>query len=213
MGSNNMAFPDVPIAPGVPPLARAAGVVFDVISLLTQDAVSIFDSLGPQQWGLFLDGVPVITADSVVSFGYKEEWRIPTYPIEGGSFESYNKVQMPFDVRMRFATGGSIAEKEAFLASVAAVIGSLDLFDAVTPEMVYQSVNPVHYDYNRTASNGVGLLVVDLWCEQVRVTASSQFTDSTKSPDAEPQVSGGTVQPVAATSSVLVRPTGSSQWQ
>jgi len=40
------------------------------------------------------------------------------------------------------------------LESIDAIIGSLDLFDAVTPEKTYSSVNPTHRDYHRSPKTG-----------------------------------------------------------
>lgn len=176
-----MAFPDVPFAPGVPALPRVPGVVVEVAQLLVADALSLLSGLAQQPWGLFLNGEPVVTAESVVSFDFKKDANIPKFPIEGGSFESYNKVKRPFDVRLSFSTGGSPADRQALLESVDAAVDSLDLMDAVSPEAVYPSVNPIHYDYRRTSSKGVTLLVVDVFCEQVRVRASSTFTTSSSS--------------------------------
>lgn len=180
-----MAIPIVPIGPGVPTLptvntiiALADQVLADLLSL------SIDES---DRWGLFLDGEPVITAESVVSFEFKQNYRISTFAIEpsnqqsAGGFESYNKVQMPFDVGLRFATGDTPAARQALLESAAAACASLDLMDAVTPEAVYQSLNPTHFDYRRTAQNGLALIVLDLFCEQVRTTASSTFTNAQQS--------------------------------
>lgn len=221
-----MAIPIVPVGPGVPTLptintiiALADQVLTDLLTLSSDDA---------DRWGLFLDGEPVITAESVVSFEFKQNYRISTFAIEpsnqqsAGGFESYNKVQMPFDVVLRFATGDTPAARQALLESAAAACASLDLMDAVTPEAVYQSLNPTHFDYRRTAQQGLALIIVDLFCEQVRTTASSSFTNaqqsgtgatgdsfdsrfsaaivSPASPSAAPTVSNGTVQPSAATS-------------
>lgn len=174
-----MAFPNVPDVPGVPALVRdVLASVPDVVQLLVADALSLFAGLEPPQWGLFLGGEPAVIAESVVSFEYKQRYEVASFPIEQGGFESYDKVQRPFDVRLRFSTGGSAADRDALLASARAAVASLDLFDAVTPLATYESVNPVHIDYRQTATQGVGLLVLDLFCEQVRITASSSFTNS-----------------------------------
>lgn len=224
-----MIFPNVPNVPGVPALPRLPGAIPPVVQLLVADVLAVFGGLGNAPWGLFLNGLPVVTADTVTSFDFKASSNISSFPVEQGGFESYNKVQKPFDVRMRFATGGSAADRQELLESVAAACNSLDLMDAVSPEAVYESVNPVYYDYRRTAVQGVGLLVVDVFCEEVRVRASSSFTSSNpstntpasspapaastpfndrfnataivnpQSPGASPQVNGGTVQPIPTT--------------
>jgi hypothetical protein len=123
------------------------------------------------------------------------------YPLEQGAFESYDKVQTPFVAWLRFVTGGSIADKQAFLASIEAITASLEFVDVVTPERVYQSANVSHYDYRRTAVNGVGLLAVDVWVTEVRVTATQAFTN-TSQPSGSDTVHGGTIQASPAPSSV-----------
>lgn len=180
-----MGIPFVPIGPGVPnlPIGNQLNAVLDQVVADVLDA--LFDN--GQQWGLFLDGEPAVIAESVFSFEFKQNYRISTFAIEpsnqqsAGGFESYNKVAMPFDVGLRFTTGDTPAARAELLESVAAACASLDLMDAVTPEKVYQSVNPVHYDYRRTATNGVALLMVDVFCEQVRTTAASSFTNAQQS--------------------------------
>lgn len=210
--------------PGLP--ALAAGVVIDAVSLITADILSIAGTFGTPQWGLFLNGEPAVIADNVLSFEFKQDFRISDYPVEQGAFETYNKVQVPYDVRLQFSTGGSVSERQTLIQSVDSIIGSTDTFDAVTPEKVYQSVNPVHQDIRRTSRNGVGLLVIDVYCREIRVTAAQQFTNAQQggtsssssatagsgtgatagspinqpqSASAAPQVSDGTVQPVAPT--------------
>jgi hypothetical protein len=171
-----LGFPNVPFVPGVPALPRPPGFVGAVVDLVIQDALSILGLGFEQEWGLFLDGLPAVTAESVVSFEFKKGYSIADYPVEEGAFESYNKVQRPFDVRLRFSTGGTTADRQDLLDSIDAICESLDLFDAVTPEATYESLNPISYSYSRASSRGQGLLVVDVFCEQVRVTASSSFT-------------------------------------
>jgi len=174
-----MAFPNVPNVPGVPALPRDPAAIAQTIVLLATDAVSAFLGLGGPQWGLFLDGAPAVVADSVQAFGFRKSFSISTYPLEEGSFESYNKVQRPFTGRLRFMTGGSIADRKALLDSIDAAVDSLDLFDIITPEEIYTSVNPIAYDYDRSAVRGLGLLSVDVICEQVRTNATSAFSTST----------------------------------
>jgi hypothetical protein len=106
----------------------------------------------------------------------------------------YNKVQIPFGIVLRFSTGGSLADRQALLESIEAIIGSLDLFDAVTPEKTYSGVNPMHRDYHRSAENGQGLLTVDLHCELVNGGVESEF-GNTQSPTSAGQKDNGQVQP------------------
>lgn len=188
-----MAFPSVPNVPGVPSLPRSPGATAAAVELLLRDAISGALGFGPQRWGIFRNGSPVVLADAVASVDFKRDWAVADYPIERGSFESYDKVEMPFGVRVRYAAGGSEQHRRAYLASIAAIAGTLDLYDVVTPEETYLNVNVQHYDFQRRNSNGVGMIAVDIWLVQMRVDAVAAFSN-TKAPTAAANVNGGTVQ-------------------
>lgn len=195
-----MAFPvNVPNVPGVPSVLFAAGAG-QLLSFLTGDAAGLFlGALLQQPWGIYSGGAPVILSDNVVSFDYRQQFSISDFPVERGGFQSYDKVQIPFDARFRFTAGGSEANRTAFLASIAAVIGDLNLYTVVTPDAIYPSVNLTHYDYSRSARNGAGLITVDVWGLEVRETATAAMS-STQSPTSASQVNGGTVQATQANS-------------
>jgi hypothetical protein len=182
-------MPNVPQVAGVPPLNSylAAG---DVVLLTADEAV--IASLVTPQWGIYLNGEPVVEADSVVSFEYKQEYTVSDYPLEQGAFESYDKVQLPFDVKIRYAQGGSESDRQTFLQSIASIIGTLNFYSVVTPEVVYPSVSVTHYDYRRTAVNGVGLIMADVWCTQIRVSATTTFSNTQQPSGASPQGNGYT---------------------
>jgi len=77
------------MADGLPDLPAGVNVFSDVV-LLVADAVSLFFGVTPQ-WGIFLDGEPVVVADNVVAFGFKKSARISKYPQEQGAFASYKQ--------------------------------------------------------------------------------------------------------------------------
>ena len=183
-------------ANGVPQLFGGASLNFGSVVLLTADILTDFSaSFGPE-WGVYLNGAPIILFDTFLSIDYRQTWNLSDYPVERGGFESYNKVYTPFETRVSFATGGSEAHKAAMLASVAAIAGTLLLYDVVTPEVIYQSVNVKHYDYRRTATNGLGLLRIELWLEEVRVTVSEASTTTSGTGD-----SGGAAPPADSSGS------------
>lgn len=191
---------DVPRVPGVPALASFALAQF---LFLTRDLIPS-GGVSPD-WGLYLNGEPVIVSDSVLTFDYRQSWAVADYPLEEGSFESYDKVNSPFDCRFRFATGGADEDREKFLASIASAADSLTLYDALTPEVTYQNVNIVHYDYRRTNTEGLGLLKVDVWVQEIRVRPGSTFSN-VKSPNAAGTINNGSVQatPAAPAQQALV---------
>lgn len=191
-------YPDVPEGHGVPAVFRAPTRIVFTERLLVADVLTVIGAFIAPRWGIFTrGGSPVAIPDSVVSVDFRREWRISDYPVERGGFQSFDKVSTPFDVRVRFATSG-LGFRGDFLAAIDYAATSLDLFTVVTPDATYDSVNIVHYDYRRERQNGVGMILVDVWCEQVRETATTAFSD-TKKPEGQANVSGGTVQGAAPT--------------
>lgn len=198
-------FPNVPNVPGVPPVPRGPGATGAAITLLVNDLISLLGlSLDPQ-WGIFLDGEPVVIAETVGEFGYRQDWVVANYPLERGAFESYDKVSMPFESHVQFASGGSAEARAALLASIANIAGDTELYDVATPERVYTSVNVVSYDYRRRSDRGLGMIIVDVKVMEVRVTATSNFTKSAAAANAQVK---GQVQPTAATQTQIQQLTG-----
>lgn len=186
----------VPNVPGVPSVEFAVGDFS--VTLVAEDAAGIFAGSPAAPWGIYRSGVPVVVADNVVAFQFKKQWAISDYPVERGAFESYDKVEIPFDGGFRFTAGGSDAKRTALLTSIDAIDGDLNLYDLVTPNAVYVGGNVTRYDYQQTAQNGVGLLQVDVFMMEVRELAGAVLS-STQSPSDASAVNGGPVQPTEAT--------------
>jgi hypothetical protein len=182
-------MPNVPNLPGVPQLVD---YITNQVVFLAEDIFSdIFGFLGPE-WGIFLDGVPALPYNAVIDFDYKQDWPVSDYPVEDGGFQSYDKVQLPFDIRIRVASGGSDLERQALLDAIEDAANTLDLFDVVTPEKTYSSCNITHYDYRRASHAGVGVIVLDIWLVEIRITSTSTFS-STKNPTTSGQQNTGAV--------------------
>jgi hypothetical protein len=64
---------------------------------------------------------------SMVEFEFDQDWTIADTPQELGAFQSYDKVQMPFSVKVRLACGGPVSQRQAFLNSVLAIAGGSPL--------------------------------------------------------------------------------------
>lgn len=188
----------VPRVPGVPSVNFSANVSLP-LTFLTAD-VSFGFGLGSRRapWGIYQGGSPVVLADNVVSFDYRQQWAISDFPVERGGFQSFNKVYIPYDARFRFTAGGSEANREALLSSIAAIAGLTTVYNIVTPEAIYPSATITHYDYTRTSNNGLGLMIVDVWTQEVRETAARGMSN-VSNPVSSPQTNGGAVQAVPAT--------------
>ena len=209
-------YPMVPASPGVPPVNRTAGNIYANIVLAVADAVIVARKfLGPQ-WGIFNDaGAPVFVGNAVVGVDYRQSNRVADYPIEGNSFASYNKVASPWDLRISFAVDGSTGfghyltgeqallgpqNRFLFLAELDQAVMSTKLYNVVTPEFSYTSANLVHYDYRRQSRGASSMLIVDVWCQEIRHAALPEFSN-TKVPSGAAAVNGGSVQmsPVTGT--------------
>lgn len=212
-------MPDVPNVPGVPALTSYSSFPF---SLLFGDALSVIGTFFAPQWGVYIEGQPVIVpatifgqtinpavsalsaiaalvgfpnvvavTGSVIEFDYSAESPISNYPQENGAFQSYNKVQLPYDVRMKIASGGgSAAARQAFFDTLEALRTSTALVDVVTPEHVYTDCNCFHIDYRRTAHSGVELIVADVWFKEVRIRSAVSFSNTQQPTDAGQQSIG-----------------------
>ena len=184
-------------APGVPAIAFNSSIAAP--ALLITDLVQQFSAIFGPQWGIFLDGVIVITAESVIGVEHRVEYTVSDYPVEGGVFESYDKVLTPFVSKVRFASGSSPAARAALLASVEAASQTLFLYDVVTPEFTYTGATISHYDYRRESEKGVGLIVVDVWLTQVIVQGAGVLgAGSVQNPASADPSQNGSVQPSGA---------------
>lgn len=226
------AFPDVPVAPGVPPVLREIGTAVETVALLTADVVTIVRMFSGPQWGIFQNGVPVLIGDSVVGVDYRREWRVANYQVEQGGFASYNKVAEPFDVRVTFACSGSQSLVSTILSggAIGALItgtdpagsnrteflqvleqfgASLGLLSVVTPEFTFDSCNITHIDYRREARRGATMILVDVWLVEVRVSGITSFS-STKDTSGAATVDSGAVQPTTAPANITPTPASST---
>jgi hypothetical protein len=192
-------YPDVPNVSGVPPVLRQAANlqnrIVNAIVPLAADAILISNYLKGPLWGIFTNDTnqPVIVGDSVAAIEFRAEARISDYPVEQGSFASYNKVLTPFAVKLSFTQGGNDDDRQSFLNRVDLAFKSTDLYRVATPELAYRDANVTHYDYRRTARDGATLLTVDVWLEEVRQTASATLSN-TKDPSGAGRVNDGTIQ-------------------
>lgn len=183
------------MANGIPTLLHQVANVTNVVSLLFSDASLIYQKFLSPSWGIHnsIDGMAIIP-DSIVSLDYNREWAVASYPMEQGAFQSYNKVQFPFEHRVQMTKGGTVSEKQEFLTKLETIAASLNLYDIVTPERTYSNVNIENINYSRTSTNGVGLLTVEISFVEIRLNASVNFMNSLNSNSNDPVVIG-TVQP------------------
>jgi hypothetical protein len=190
-------YPLVPNAPGVPTLLRNTASLIDNATggyLGLGSALDLLTGAEPVLWGVFdSQGIPVAVSDSVLSFAYRNSSRISDYPMEAGSFASYNKVASPNEYQVRLVRGGTQIERSDFVNAIDAAAGSLNLYTILTPEKTYLDVNIESWDYRREQTNGAYVIIADLMIREVRQTATAAFS-APKNPASSNVDSQGQVQ-------------------
>lgn len=194
-------FPDVPNAPGVPPVPRSITAPVAATPAQAKPSQALANMLGMAVWGIFdKNGSEVLKPDSFLGIQYRQDARVSNYPQEKGAFASYNKVQTPYDCIVRMAIGGDERSRSQFLATCEAMNNGTDLYSVVTPEVSYASATLQNYNYRRDSSGGATMLTVELSFVEIRLTASAVTTiNQPQQPASTPAVSAGQVQAAPAT--------------
>lgn len=195
-------FPNVPNVPGVPALMRGVTIPTSIASLVGLGA-GIWSDFLASRWGVFDDGGGrVLVADSFIGIEFKNDSRQSNYPIEEGGFQTFDKIDTPYDARVTMAIGGDLVTRSLFLSTCDDMLHSIKLYSVVTPEKTYASASVVNVGYRRETKNGATLLTVQLWFQEVRTKVSILF--SGQNPASADVVSDGTVQsfPMDSSSSV-----------
>ena len=220
----SVLFPDVPQLPGVPQLARLAGVSpATVISIGGAVLGSLFgNTLTSAQsgWGIYdSNNNLVVVADSILGFEHHPHWRISDFPVQGSgtvptSFASYNKVKLPYEARVRLCKAGTLADRQLLLSALDNAANNTALYSIVTPERTYKNADIQSYDLVRStdgdrAPDAYFLTQVDInFIEVISVQAqySTTVMQNAQNPSAQPQNSLGTVQlqPISGPSANLV---------
>lgn len=147
------------------------------------------------------------TVLSTFDFEYRRENKISDFKTEAGGFAQYNKVQMPATPRVTLILDGSENDRTAFLEAMEDAANSTELYNVVTPEIVYANYNIVSYQYARKASKGLTLLIVEVFLEEVRSVSSSYAQGlivAPVNPAATDQENNGVTQAAAPAASTVL---------
>lgn len=192
-------YPLVPKLAGVPAVLRAGAQVFDTLTLGFLGAGDLVNSIigsEPVLWGVFnANGQPIADYDSVVSADYRDDARVSDYPIEEGSFASYNKVDNPFSTQIMLSCGGSLERRAAFQVALRSAKKALTLYTVITEDGTFENCNLVAIDWARGQQDGAH--IIKAFCEfrEIRVRGTAAFSQ-TQEPSGASSISQGQVQPV-----------------
>lgn len=186
-------FPNVPNLPGVPQVARSPLAPASAPPTLANPAASTALWQSTQTaplWGIFdSNNNQVVTPDSVIDFGYRHETNLPDYPIQNGAFGSFNRVSLPFDASVVMNKGGSVQDRNAFLAQIDAIDigpGALLLYTILTPEKSYLNCNVMHVELMRRGAKDAAWFDVEVKFRQIFPVSSQYSTSATALTNAQP---------------------------
>ena len=219
-------YPSVPNYPGVPSIPRtAAGSPSINISLASSQPLVI--SSQEPIWGIFsaTDNSPFFTPSeggtlSTYSFDYSRQTTVSTFPVEMGSFVSYDKVWSPANPVVTLAFSGSESDKARLLDALETACLGTALWDVATPNAEYDNHTIERYTYRRMATKGATMLLIDVSLKEIKqvtisysnasgtassgsATPSTSNTPAPQSPSAAPAKSSGQIQPSTPSSGTL----------
>lgn len=176
-------FPKIPNVLGAPIVRRVIAsdsvinkaIVF--VGLASAAFMSLFGSKF-NKWMIFDSKIQqAIFPDSIISVDARSDSKIATHPVEKGSFASYNKTQMPNEVRVVMTCSGSGASTRGdFIQTLEAMKQSTKLYSIGTEDNIYSGMNLVHYDIRREATKGARMIIVECIFVEVRETATATYT-------------------------------------
>lgn len=187
---------------GVPNLLKGVARA-TVATLLSNTLGKLYDFfVVPPKWGIYMPGssTKAIEVASVVAMDIVGSADVSDYPIEQGSFVSYNKVILPDVFQFRIAQDGQEASRTYFLDWLQRAKNGLGVFDVVCPEFVYPNATLIRYTIRRTAESGASMVTADCVFQQVREKPAKYSSSQTEKPENEESTPVVQVNPVPSSS-------------
>jgi len=207
-------FPNVPKLPGVPDLVRSPAlqpIARGVLGALQGIAWKALKK--NEKWGIYskknvkqrlgekessTDFLTSVAGDflnrgqvSILDFRTNFDTITSDFPIEKGSFASYNKVIRPQRITLTYAVSGPSADKMYFFNALRDASKSNTLFDVWMPETYFSNYTITGYNFDRTADSGAYLFIFDVSLTEVKevtpsYSSSNQAGSSTTQSSTKP---------------------------
>lgn len=160
---------------------------------LSLGGAALINGVFGKVWGIVNEfGIPVVLADTVLGMNYDAGSSISKYPVEQGSFASFNKVNAPSMATVQMAKGsGGVLERGLFLAQLEGLLKSTLSFHIITPEYVYLNYQIIGINHARTAQDGATMITVNLDLEEVLEAKVDYSIEEVKNPSDANTVDGG----------------------
>ena len=122
--------------------------------------------------------------NSMQEFSAEKSSRLPDETLEKGSFATYNRIIEPRSISCRLSVEGSASKLQSAIDRLTDLCENNETITLTTPEQSYKNMMLESFDYRRDATNGRGVLYVDLRFKEIREVQSAQTTTSVE--EAEP---------------------------
>ena len=120
------------------------------------------------QEGIF--GADIIP-DSVLEMSFQAESEATSEPIEKGGFASFYKTNSPETVSLVFSFSADDARQNTALDKIRERKENYDLISILTPTHLYENMTILSYSYNRTNTDGMTMLVLQVDFQQIKQVA------------------------------------------
>ncbi len=137
-----------------------------------------------------INSLPIIENFSFISSDIKADAKVTSYPVEQGSFSTYNKTVAPLDISVTLSVEGDNIALQSVISVLETLRVTKQLVNIVTPITEYNNYALQTYNYSNNNSEGTGILIVDLKFTQVREVAK-QYTNAITYP-ADPSAASTT---------------------
>lgn len=112
-----------------------------------------------------------ITPDSVLEMSFQAESEATSEPIEKGGFASFYKTNSPETVSLVFSFSADDARQNKALDKIRERKENYDLISILTPTHLYENMTIISYSYNRTNTDGMTMLVLQVDFQQIKQVA------------------------------------------
>jgi len=129
------------------------------------------------EWTLIdKQGEEALTFAAFLDLDSSKNGQVSEYPIEEGSFASYNKTQSPCEMRVTLGMEGDPADLDHALHRLDEYQRKASLLIVSTPASLHENMTLVSYSYKRTKENNAGMLVVELSLKEIREVQTQVMT-------------------------------------
>jgi len=130
---------------------------------------TMLSALMPRQWAILDEkGGSAVSFTSFIDLDYKNEGQALEYPIEEGSFATYNKIQNSMELRVTIAIQGTDADFNDLLSKLQDYQAKAVKLSIATPSDFYEGFTLEGLTYKRTVENNAHMLTVELTFKEVR---------------------------------------------